>query len=123
MRYLKSKVFNIYIENFSNILNNISNISLYYYLKNIGYLNNINIEINDIGILILELNLTLEGYNKLYYIEYILFLTIKQIINSDINKYAKYIKTINNINYNCLSKEDPQDICNLLSTKHFILVL
>jgi len=105
---------------FSNILNNISNTSLYYYLKNIGYLNNINIEINDIGIFILELSLTLEGFNKLYYIEYILFLTIKQIINSNINKYAKYIKTINYINYNCLSKEESQDLCNLLSTKHFI---
>jgi insulysin len=114
--FINTNDFNI----FGNILSNISNTSLYYYLKNIGYINNINYEINDIGIFILELNLTSTGFNKLYYIEYLLFFTIKQIINSNIKSFASYFKNISKINYKCLTKEDPADLCNILSVKHFI---
>ena len=104
---------------FGNILSNISKTSLYYHLKNKGYLTNINIDILDIGVFIIELTLTEQGYNNLIYIEYILFYSINQIINSNIELYAKYYKKISLINYKLLSKEDPEDLCNLLSTNHF----
>jgi len=104
---------------FSNILTNISNTSLYYYLKNIGYLNSIGCEINEIGLFILELKLTKAGFNKLYDIEHLLFLTIKQIIDSNIKSFALYYHTISKITFNCLTKEDPEDLCNTLAIKHF----
>jgi len=103
----------------SDILSNTSKISLYYHLKNKGYLVNISIDIFDIGVFKIELSLTEYGYDNLHYIEYILFLSIKQIINSNIGLYANYYKKISYINYKLLSKEDPEDLCNLLAIKHF----
>ena len=115
--FINSKDFSI----FGNILSSISHKSLYYYLKNIGYINNIDFSINHVGFFMVEINLTIDGFNKLEFIEYILFLTISQIIDSDINKYASYFKNISKINYNCLTKESPDDLCNVLAVKHFSL--
>ena len=113
--YLDSKDFRI----FDLILTSKSEKSLYFHLKNLGYLISIFTELNHEGIFIITLILTKEGYKNMQYCEQILFNSIKQIIHMDINKHAKYWINILDINFDCLNKMDTEYLCNLISVNHF----
>ena len=113
--YLESKDFTI----FDMILSSKSEKSLYFHLKNLGYLINISTEVKYEGIFIITLKLTKDGYQNMQYCEHLLFDSIKQIIKMDINKYAKYCVNILDINFNCLNKIDTENLCNLISVNHF----
>jgi len=114
-KYLKSKYFSI----FEMILLNKSENSIYFYLSNMGYLNSINIDINYEGVFEITLMLTNNGLNNIGEIEAILFNTIEQIINSNINNYALYFQKILEINFDTLNKFEITDLCNLLAVNHF----
>jgi insulysin len=114
-KHLKSKFFTI----FEMILLNKSDKSLYFDLTNIGYLNNIEVEIKNEGVLEITLVLTKNGLDNLDYIESSLYQAIEQINNSDINKYALYFKKILKINYNTIRKFEITDLCNMLAVNHF----
>ena len=105
--YLDSKDFRI----FDLILTSKSEKSLYFHLKNLGYLISILTELNHEGIFIITLKLTKEGYKNMQYCEQILFNSIKQIIHMDINKHAKYWANILDINFDCLNKMDTEYLC------------
>jgi insulysin len=93
--------------------------SLYFHLKNLGYLISISTEIKHEGVFIILLKLTKDGYENIQYCEKLLFNFIEQIIQSDINKYAIYYAKILNINFNYLNKFDTENLCNLISVNHF----
>lgn len=114
-KYVRSRYFAI----FEMILLNRSDKSLYFNLTNMGYLNNINIEIKYEGVLEIIFALTKEGLNNLDYIESSLYQAIEQIINSDINKYASYFKKILNINYDYIHKFETTELCNMLAVNHY----
>ena len=112
---LKSRYFQI----FTIILLNKSSKSLYSSLTNLGYLNDISIDIQNEGILLIELNLTKNGLDNLDFVESTLYQTIEQINNSDINQYATYFKKILEINFNTLHKFEITDLCNMLAVNHY----
>lgn len=114
-KYLNSRYFSI----FELILLNKSENSIYFYLSNRGYLNSINTEINYEGVLEITLTLTKNGLNNLGEIETILFKTIEEIINSNINNYASYFKKILDINFDTINKFEITDLCNMLAVNHF----
>jgi hypothetical protein len=93
--------------------------SLYFNLTNMGYLNDIHIEIKDEGVLEIELILTKEGMNHIDLIESSLYQSIEQIINLDINKYALYFKKILKINYDTVNKFEITELCNMLAVNHY----
>jgi len=112
--YLYSKDFNI----LGMIITNKSEKSIYFHLKNKGYLHNIRVETKYEGIMIIKLKLTNNGYSNIGYVNYILHKCLNQIINSDLKKYAKYFQQIMKINFNCVSKFDSEDLCNMLAVNH-----
>jgi len=112
--YLYSKDFSI----FTSILTIQSEESLYFHLKNMGYIKNISADINFTGMLSITLYFTKEGYSNMQYCEHLLFDAIKQIINMDIKKYAIYFSKISNIQFDNLNKFDTESLCNLLSVNH-----
>jgi insulysin len=113
--YLYSKEFRI----FDIILTSKSEKSLYFHLKNLGYLISISTEIKHEGVFIISLRLTKDGYKHMDYCEQLLFNSIEQIINMNIEKYASYCAKILNINFDCLNKIDTENLCNLISVNHF----
>lgn len=113
--YLGSKEFTI----FDMILTSKSEKSLFFHLKNLGYLSTISTEVKYEGVFIITLKLTKEGYQNMQYCERLLFDSIKQIIQMDINKYAQYCVNILNKNFDCLNKIDTEYLCNILSVNHF----
>ena len=114
LAYLYSKEFNI----FTSILTIQSENSLYFHLKNMGYIKSISADISFEGMLSITLYLTKEGYANMQYCEHLLFDGIKQIINMDIKKYAEYFSKICNIQFNYLNKFETESLCNLLSVNH-----
>jgi insulysin len=113
--YLMSKDFTI----FDLILSEKSEKSLFFHLKNLGYLNNISIETKYEGLFIINLILTKEGYNNMQYCEHTLFDTIEQIVNMDINQIAMYFKKSLDISFDCLNKFNIDNLCNMLAVNHF----
>jgi secreted Zn-dependent insulinase-like peptidase len=81
-------------------------------------LHNIRVETKYEGIMIIKLKLTNNGYSNIGYVNYILHKCLNQIINSDLKKYAKYFEQIMKINFNCVSKFDSEDLCNMLAVNH-----
>lgn len=114
-KQLKSKYYQI----FSMILLNKSNKSLYTSLTSIGYLNEINIDVQNEGILLIDLFLTKEGFNNLDFIESTLFQSIDQINTLDIVQYASYYKKILKINFNTIHKFNITELCNMLAVNHY----
>ena len=114
--YYNSKDFNI----LSLLLLNKSSKSLYFNLKKKGYLNNIDIDILEEGLFILNLSLSKEGYANINYINTYLYSYINNIYKINIRAYAEYYQKIININFNYNNKIDNEDLCNILSTNHFI---
>lgn len=102
-----------------NILRNKSEKSLYFHLKNKGYLNYINVSIIFEDIFIIELSLTKEGFYNLDYIESTLFKYLHDIINTDFNMYAKYYKHLNKEEFK-YSKFNIETLCDLLANNHQI---
>lgn len=100
------------------ILNNRSESSLFFVLKNLGYLHYLNVEIRNEGIFNLTFRLTKNGFNNRDYIETILFDYLNKIYQNDLNKYAKYYQKVCDVNFNCLNKFDTSDLCNILSVNH-----
>jgi len=114
--YLYSKDFNI----LKNILLNTSENSLYFKLQNLGYLINIDIEINFEGTFLILFYLTELGYNNIEYIQSTLLNYLDDIFtNYDIKKYSEYYKKVDNLNFNLNEKLSSKDLCNFLSTQHF----
>jgi insulysin len=109
------KEFNI----FDLILTDKSEKSLNFHLKNIGYLKSIHCEIKHEGLFVITLSLTKEGFDNRAYCEYILFETIKQILQMDIKQIVEYFTQVLNISFNCLNKFHSEDLCNVLSVNHF----
>ena len=102
------------------LLNNRSNTSLYYNLKKYGYLQSLNINIEDEGFFALHLNLTPQGFKEFNYINHNIFLYLNQIYKLDILNYAKYYQKIAKLNFNYNNKQDIENLCNALSSTHFI---
>ena len=100
------------------ILSNQSENSLYFYLKNLGWLKAINIEIKYEGVFIIDLVLTKEGFNNIKMIDSILFSYLEKILNSNLRKYAEYYSQVAAVNFDCLNKLSMDDLCNLLSVNH-----
>ena len=100
------------------ILSNRSENSLYFYLKNLGWLKALNIEIKHEGVFIIDLILTKEGFNNIKIIDSILFSCLDKIFNSNLRKYAEYYSQVAAINFDCLNKLSMDDLCNLLSVNH-----
>ena len=101
------------------ILTNKSEKSLNFHLKNLGYLNSISTETRFEGVFMITLHLTRDGFTNMQHCEHILFDTLKQIMQMDINKIAKYYKQIFDISFDCLNKFDAESLCNLLAVNHF----
>lgn len=112
--YLNSKDFNI----LEMMITNKSDKSLYFHLKNKGYLNNIYSEIRHEGMFIIKFRLTKEGFNNLNYIHSVLDKFLNQLMNMDLEVYAKYYQQVMKINFNCMNKFDREDLCNLLAVNH-----
>ena len=113
-QYLYTKDFTI----LDMILTEKSENSLYFHLKNLGYLNNINCETKYEGLFIITLKLTKDGYANMQYCEHLLFDSLKQIMTLDINSLAKYYENVLNITFDCLNKIDTETICNIMSVNH-----
>ena len=109
----------IYFTIFTTILINKSEKSLYFNLTNMGYLNNIFVEIKNEGILEIQLILTKDGMSNLDFIESSLYQAIEQITNLDINKFAIYYKKILKINFNTINKFEITELCNMLAVNHY----
>jgi secreted Zn-dependent insulinase-like peptidase len=114
-KHLLSKDFTV----FDSILTEKSESSLYFHLKNLGYLTNISTETKFEGLFIITLRLTKEGYSNMQYCEHALFDKISQILQMDINAIAKYYKQIFDISFDCLNKFDVESLCNMLAVNHF----
>ena len=114
VNYNKSKDFLI----FDKILNNESLNSLFFYLKNLGYINSIRSEIKYEGMYIVTFNLSKEGFNNMDLIQKVLFECIEQIKKLDIKKYAEYYKKLLEVNFDCIQKFQTEDLCNLLAVNH-----
>jgi len=112
--FLDSKDFNI----LEMMITNKSDKSIYFHLKNIGYLHSISIETRYEGLFIINLKLTKEGYSNLVYVETTLIKGLKQIISSDLESYAKYYQQVMNINFNCINKFNSENLCNMLAVNH-----
>jgi insulysin len=112
--FLDSKDFSI----LEMIITNKSDKSLYFHLKNKGFLHRINVEIRFEGVLIIKLKLTKEGYANLDYIELALYKCLNQIINTDLETYAKYYQQVMKINFDCINKFNSEDLCNMLAVNH-----
>lgn len=101
------------------ILNNSSYNSLYTYLKNMGYLNNISTEFRKEGQFIIFLSLTKKGYKNMGIVDSILLGTLNNIINMiDFEKVATYYMKISHITFDNLNKFDNETLCNMLSVNH-----
>ncbi len=114
-KYLLSKDFTI----FDSILTEKSESSVYFHLKNLGYLINISTETKFEGLFVITLKLTKEGYSNMQYCEHMLFDKINQILHMDINKISKYYKQVFDISFDCLNKFDVESLCNMLAVNHF----
>lgn len=112
--FLDSKDFNI----LEMMITNKSDKSIYFHLKNIGYLHSISIETRYEGLFIINLKLTKKGYSNLVYIETTIIKGLKQIISSDLESYAKYYQQVMKINFNCINKFNSENLCNLLAVNH-----
>jgi secreted Zn-dependent insulinase-like peptidase len=66
-----------------------SELSLYKNLKNKGYINNINFEIDYEGVFTINIMLTKTGLDSIQYIEMMLLSTIHSIYNTDIKEICK----------------------------------
>jgi insulysin len=116
--YVNSKDFDI-LEYF--LLNNSEN-SLSFYLYNLGYLVNLNIEILYEGKFIFYLSLTKKGFENIIKIESLIFTYLNYIYTLNLKDYAYYIKEILDFNFNYNNKiETNNNLCNLLATNHFNL--
>jgi insulysin len=112
--YMKTKDFLV----FEKILTNESTNSLFFYLKNLGYINSIRSEIKYEGIYTITFNLTKEGFNNIDLIQSVLFECINQIKKLNVQKYAEYYKKILEVNFDCINKFQTEDLCNLLAVNH-----
>ena len=113
--HLMTKEFTI----FDAILTNKSEKSLYFHLKNLGYLNSISTETRFEGVFMITLHLTRDGFTNMQHCEHLLFDALKQIMQMDINKIAKYYKQVFDISFDCLNKFDAESLCNMLAVNHF----
>ena len=112
--YMHSKDFQL----FDMMITNKSDKSVYFHLKNKGYLSSIYVETRYEGMLILKLRLTKEGFSNIEYIESVLDKGINQIIDSDLESFAKYYQQVMKINFDCVNKFNSEDLCNLLAVNH-----
>jgi insulysin len=113
-KYMRTKEFLI----FDKVLRNESTNSLFFYLKNLGYINSIRSEIKYEGMYIITFNLSKEGFNNIDLIQKVLFDCIEQIKKLDIKKYAEYYKKLLEVNFDCIDKFQTEDLCNLLAVNH-----
>jgi len=100
------------------MINNKSDRSIYFHLKNKGYLISMFVETRYEGIFILKLKLTKEGFANLDWVESVLEKGIGQILNSDLETFAKYYQKVMEINFDCVNKFNSEDLCNLLAVNH-----
>jgi len=114
VNYNESKDFLV----FDKIINNESTNSLFFYLKNLGYINSIRSEIKYEGMYIITFNLSKEGFNNMDLIQKVLFECIEQIKKLDIKKYAEYYKKLLEVNFDCIDKFQTEYLCNLLAVNH-----
>ncbi len=112
--FMKTKDFTI----LESLLTNKSANSMYFYLKNLGFINSIKSETKYEGVFIITFNLTKEGFDNLDIIQKVLYECIEQVKKSDLKKYAEYYQKIMEINFNCIEKFQTEDLCNLLAINH-----
>lgn len=112
--YIRSKDFLI----FDKILRNDSTNSLFFYLKNLGYINSIKSDIKHEGVYVIVFSLTKEGLQNIDLIQTVLFECFEQIKKLDLQKYSEYYKKLLDVNFDCIDKFQTEDLCNLLAVNH-----
>ncbi len=112
--FLDSKEFSI----FELLLTNKSSKSLFFHLKNLGFISSITTETQYEGAFSICFKLTKEGFDNMEYIQGALYYFIDLIIDSELESYAKYYQKVMEINFDCLSKFETEELCNLLSINH-----
>jgi insulysin len=115
--YIYSKDFNL----LEMLITNKSDNSIYFHLKNRGYINGIYGEVRFEGVFIIKLKLTKDGFDNLDYINQVINFTLKQIQNCDFVNYAKYYQQVMKINFDCINKFSSEDLCNMLAVNHHYL--
>ena len=110
----KYKQFDILID----IIKYKSEESLSFYLKNMGYINNINIDINEEGLFIIKLSICETELHNINKIETILFSTLYKIYDLDLQKYSLYYQQIYSNNFDYNDKINIENLCILLANNH-----
>lgn len=101
------------------MLNNPSKEGLKFHLKNMGYINNINVEVNYEGTFVITFNLTKLGLDHIDYVENTFFSNLEEIFKLDnIKEYASYYQKVAELNFNCLNNIDSENLCNMLAVNH-----
>ncbi len=112
--YKESKDFTI----LELLLSNKSANSMYFYLKNHGYINGIKTETKYEGIFIVSFIMTKEGFDNMDIIQKVFYECLNQIKESDVKKYADYYQRLMSVNFECIEKFQTEDLCNLLAVNH-----
>lgn len=93
--------------------------SLYFYLKNNGYVRGLNVEIKEEGVFAIHFKLTEFGFNNINFIENSLFKYLDKIKKSNVNDIALYLQKLYQKNFDYLHKVETDDLCNLIAINHF----
>ena len=113
-KFIDSKDFTI----FDFYLTNYSKNSLTFHLKNLGFINNIYVEIRYEGVFVVKIKLTKNGFKNMNLVESYLMQSIKTFLDGDIKAYAEYYQKVCNITFNTMKKFETEDLCNMLSVNH-----
>ncbi len=101
------------------LMNDRTNHSLYFYLKNKGYLEELFINFDRYGLLNIKLKLTEHGFKNIDFIISFIFKYIDNLFNSDFNNIAKNYKKLQEFLFDNNKINDIQELCNILSENHF----
>ena len=104
---------------FKRIFMNQSKNALTFHLKNMGFIDMIDIDFWNVGIMCITLNLTKHGYDNIIFVNSVVIYCFNNIITMDIEKYAEYYNKIFKIEWNYLNKTDPEFLGQQLTESLF----
>jgi len=111
---INSKIYQLLID----ILNSNEKNSCYDILISNGLINNLYSEFDNHGIFSIQIILTNKGYDNINLVNYLIEISIKQILDFDWNKILKYNKKKYLFLFNNINKIDIHDLCT-----HFLMNL
>lgn len=95
----------------TNILNSNNKDSCFDNFVSLGLITNLESSIDNTGIFIIKITLTNKGYINIKLIDYLINLSLKQILKFDWNKILEYNKKKYLFSFNNLDKIDTLDLC------------